>query len=160
MTAALHTLLSHAERQRDESLSALLQAEEQLRRLQQQAEQLLAYRDDYRLRHPATGGRSSSIELLRYHEGFMQRLDQALQQQGGQVQQGEARCQHLRTALLAEETRVASVRKLLERRGVQALRAAARQEQRHSDETALQQHRRRSEDASSWRLGAEPAPTH
>jgi flagellar FliJ protein len=160
MTAALHTLLSHAERERDEALALLLQAEEDLRRLQQQAEQLLAYRGDYRLRHPATGGRSSSIELLRCHEGFMQRLDQALHQQGGQVQQAQARCQHLRAALLAEETRVASVRKLLERRGLQAQRVAARQEQRLSDETAMQQHRRRSEEAGAWRLGAEPAASH
>lgn len=162
MTAALHTLLEHAERQRDEALSATLGAEDQLRRLEQQQVQLEAYRDDYRLRHPALGGRSASIELLRYHEGFMQRLEQALQQQQGQVQQAQTRCTLLRQALVAEETRVASVRKLLERRGAQARHLAARQDQRRSDETALHQHRRRAEEASAagWRLGTEAAPLH
>lgn len=160
MTAALHTLLSHAERQRDQVLGALLQTEEHLRRLQQQEEQLLAYRGEYHLRHPATGGRTSSIEVLRYHEGFMQRLDQALAQQRAQVQQCTARCQELRATLVAEETHVASVRRLLERRDAQALRVEARQEQRHSDETAMQQYRRRSDEAGSWHLGAEPLPAH
>ena len=160
MTAALHTLLEHAERQRDEALSAMLQAEDHLRRLQCQEEQLLAYRDDYRQRHPALGGRSTSIELLRCHEGFMQRLDQALQQQQAQVQHAEHRGAQLRVALVAQETRVASVRKLLERRGEQALSVASRLDQRRSDETAMHQHRRRVEEASTagWRLGTEAMP--
>ncbi len=163
MTAALHTLLEHAERERDEAVSALLQAEEQQRRLLAQQEQLLAYRDDYRQRHPAQGGRSASIELIRCHQGFMQRLDQALQQQQRSVQQAEGRVEVMRQALVAQETRVASVRKLLERRGAQARHNAERQDQRRSDETAMHLHRRRSEDGaqSGWRLGFEAAPvTH
>ena len=162
MTAALQTLLEHAERQRDAALSAMLQAEDHLRRLQHQEEQLRVYREDYRQRHPALGGRSTSIELLRCHEGFMQRLDQALQQQQGQVQHAEARGAQLRTALVAHETRVASVRKLLERRGAQAQHTAARLDQRRSDETAMNQHRRRADDAGSggWRLGTEAMPHH
>ena len=160
MTAALHTLLEHAERQRDEAHSALLQAEDHLRRLQNQEEQLLAYREDYRQRHPALGGRSTSIELLRCHEGFMQRLDQALQQQRVQVQHAEHRGTQLRADLVAQETRVASVRKLLERRGAQVQQLAARLDQRRSDETAMQQYRRRAEEASTggWRLGTEAMP--
>ena len=160
MTAALHTLLEHAERERDEALSAVLQAEDLLRRQQLQEEQLVAYREDYRQRHPALGGRSASIELLRCHEGFMQRLDQALQQQRGQVQHAEHRGAQLRVALVAQETRVASVRKLLERRGAQVQVQADRLDQRRSDETAMQQHRRRAEEASTggWRLGTEAMP--
>lgn len=160
MTAALHTLLEHAERQRDDALSAMLQAEDHLRRLENQETQLLAYREDYRQRHPALGGRSTSIELLRCHEGFMQRLDQALQQQRAQVQHAENRGAQLRAALVAQETRVASVRKLLERRGAQVQLQANRLAQRRSDETAMHQHRRRAEEASAggWRLGTEAMP--
>lgn len=162
MTAALNTLLEHAERERDEALGAVMQAEDHQRRLQLQEEQLLAYREDYRQRHPALGGRSTSIELLRCHEGFMQRLDQALQQQRGQMQHAEARGAQLRAALVAQELRVASVRKLLERRGAAALHQAARLDQRRSDETAMHQHRRRAEEASTggWRLGTEAMPLH
>lgn len=160
MTAALHTLLEHAERERDEAVSALLQAEEHQRRLLAQQEQLLAYREDYRARHPAQGGRSASIELIRCHQGFMQRLDQALQQQAHAVQQAEGRAELMRQALVAQETRVASVRKLIERRGAQARHLAERQDQRRSDETAMHLHRRRQEDAAQggWCLGFEAAP--
>ncbi len=160
MTAALHTLLEHAERERDEAVSALLQAEEHQRRLLAQQEQLLAYREDYRARHPAQGGRSASIELIRCHQGFMQRLDQALQQQQHAIAQAEARAGVLRQELVAQETRVASVRKLLERRGTQARHLAERQDQRRSDETAMHLHRRRGEDGGQggWRMGFEAAP--
>ena len=162
MTAALHTLLEHAERLRDDALGAMLQAEDHLRSLLHQDEQLRAYREDYRQRHPALGGRSTSIELLRCHEGFMQRLDQALQQQQGTVEHAQTRCTQLRAALVAQETRVASVRKLLERRGAQAQQQATRLDQRRSDETAMNQHRRRAEEASTggWRLGTEALPLH
>ena len=44
MTTALHTLLEHAVRQRDEALAALLHAEQAAHRLRLQAEQLHTYR--------------------------------------------------------------------------------------------------------------------
>ncbi len=160
MTAALTTLLEHAERQRDDAQAALLQAESTVRRLQAQAEQLRSYRDDYRGRHPALGGRSAGIEALRLHQDFMQRLDQALHQQAGQLQAGETRCTTLRAHLVAQETRVASVRKLLERRGQQAQVHADRLEQRRSDDAAQNQLRRRDDGAhgGNWRLGTEALP--
>ncbi|MBK6471055.1 MAG: flagellar export protein FliJ [Betaproteobacteria bacterium] len=160
MTAALHTLLEHAERKRDDALAALLRAEAAVRRLQAQADQLRAYRDDYRTRHPALGGRSVGIEALRCHQDFMQRLDQALHQQADQQQACEARHTVLRGELVAEEMRVASVRKLLERRGQAAQVQASRQEQRRSDEGAQTQFRRSDEGAhgAGWRLGSEAVP--
>ena len=139
MTAALHTLFEHAQTQRDQGLMALQQAEAEAQRLQQQAEQLLAYRDDYRRRHPAQDGRSASIELLRCHQGFMERLDQALAQQQAQVQAAQARAVTRRSELVALETRVAAVRKLQERRGAERQRHADRLDQRRSDEAAAQQ---------------------
>lgn len=163
MSSSLHTLLEHAERQRDEALAALLQAEALARHLHAQAEQLQAYRDDYRGRHPALGGRSAGIEALRCHTDFMQRLEQALQQQHHQMSASDARCDVLRAHLVGEETRVASVRKLLERRGQQAQQFANRQEQRRSDEAAQNLYRRRDDPAQGggWRLGVEGVPvTH
>ena len=136
MTQSLHTLLEHAELQRDESMASLLQAEDTAARLREQSAQLHVYRDEYRARHPALGGRAASIDLLRTHQAFMQRLDQALSQLRGQIEQAEERAQRLRVELLARETRVASVRKLIERRGQEAHRVAARQEQRRSDDAA------------------------
>jgi flagellar FliJ protein len=149
MTQALHTLLEHAERQRDESMATLAQAEEATRRLREQSEQLHTYRGEYRQRNPGLGGRSTSIDLLRCHQNFMQRLDQALAQLEGQLHAAESRALRLRSDLLAHETRVASVRKLLERRGGEAQRVAARQEQRRSDDAGRVQ---------GWRSAAAALP--
>lgn len=158
MTTSLQTLLEHARHQRDAALAELLQAEDQARRQRGVAEQLQAYRDDYRARHPGLGGRSTSIELLRCHQGFMQRLEQALLQQFDQTHSADARCAALRARLVAKETRVASVGKLLQRRAGQSRLHVERLEQRRSDEAAQQQHRRGDDAAQSagWRLGAAP----
>ena len=159
MTQAIHTLLEVAEHQRDEAQAAMLKCEDAVRRLQQQADQLLAYRDDYRSRHPAIAGRSAGIEQLRLHQNFMQRLDQALQQQSGQLQAAQARSSSLRAALVAQEMRVASVRKLLERRGEQTRLRESRQEQRRSDDAA--QNRRQDDGSSAWNRADDAQPaTH
>jgi flagellar FliJ protein len=134
MTQALQTLLEHAERQRDSALATLLRAEDAVRRLQQQARQLTTYRDEYRARSPALGGRSAPIDVLRSHSIFMQRLEQALAQHMSQCDAAQARSEALKRELVVHETRVASVRKLLERRGEQARRVAERQDQRRNDE--------------------------
>ena len=146
MSNSLQTLLDQAERQRDAALAASLAAEEAARRLRLQAEQLHAYRNDYHERRPTRAGRSSPIELLHCHRDFMQRLDQAMQQQEVQLQGAEVRVLQLRAALLAHETRVASVRKLIERRAQEGRLAAARLEQRRGDDAAVQR---------LWRLGAD-----
>lgn len=149
MNKTLQTLLDQAERERDEALAALLRTEDTMRRLQLQAGQLQAYRGEYDDRGPARSGRSAPIELLHCHRDFMSRLDQALLQQQGQVQGALARLAQLRATLLARETRLAAVRKLIERRVQEQRLAAARLEQRRSDDAVPQ---------SLWRLGADALP--
>jgi flagellar FliJ protein len=161
MTKALHTLLEHAERLRNEALALLLQAEEATRRLQQQEMQLLAYRDEYRQRQPGLGGHSVSIELLRSHHEFMQRLEQALTQQQGQMGAAENRLSTRRAELLALETRVASVRKLMDRRSSEQRRRNERQEQRISDDAAQHAARAPGPLSAAWSAGTDAQPpTH
>jgi flagellar FliJ protein len=138
MTQALHTLLEHAQRQRDEALAALQQAESAQAQLQLQADQLDAYQGEYDARHPARSGRAAPIELLRCHIGFMQRLHQAQAQQQGQLQAAQARVARQKQTLLALEMRLAAVRKLADRRGQERQRAANTLEQRRHDEAAQQ----------------------
>lgn len=136
MTQALHTLLEHAEHERDEAIVALRQAEAQAQASEGQAEQLQLYRDEYECRHPARSGRAAPIELLRVHLNFMQRLEQAQSLQSQQLQQSRQRVEQRRKDLLALETRVAAVRKLLQRRQEDQTRISIRLEQRHNDETS------------------------
>ena len=152
MTQSLQVLLQHAESERDEAMATLLRSEEANRRLRQQWEQLQAYRAEYAARAPTRGGQVTSIDRLRSHHGFMQRLEQALAQQQGLLASSNAQLTHHRQLLLARETRVASVRKLQERRRLDEQRSSARREQTRSDEAAMQR---------SWREGArDHAATH
>ena len=110
MNTSLHTLLAHAERQRDKALASLLRADEAAQHMRAQTEQLLTYRDEYRQRSPTQSGRVTSIELLRCHQSFMHRLEMALTQQQTHQQAAERAALRLRQTLVALELRVASVR--------------------------------------------------
>jgi flagellar FliJ protein len=145
MTQSLQMLLEHAERERDAARSALQQAEQAHERLALQAAQLREYRAEYLARGPGRDGRAAPIALLRCHQDFLQRLDQAVAQLQRQQDSAEQRVQQLREALLAHEQRVASVRKLLERRDAEQRRGAARQEQRRQDDAAQRSAARRGE---------------
>ncbi|CAD5373618.1 Flagellar export protein FliJ [Rubrivivax sp. A210] len=149
MTQALATLLEHAQRQRDEAQLVLMQAEDLARRMLAQTEQLRTYRGEYAARSPARGGRSAPIALLRCHIDFMQRLEQALAQQQQQAEAAEGRAVMLRQALIERETRVASVRKLIERRSEARQAQDDRRDQRHADEASQQR---------AWRLSAQALP--
>jgi flagellar protein FliJ len=142
MSETLNVLLQHSEGQRDEAMLALQQIEAQERQLAQQAEQLHGYRTEYQQRHPALVGGSTTVAALRTHQSFMARLDQAVQQQALQLKQAQTRAAARRSDLLTLEVRVASVRKLLERRAKSHALSAARQDQRLSDDAAANATRR------------------
>lgn len=168
MTQSLQMLFEHAERERDAARSALQQAEQARERLVLQAAQLRDYRAEYLARGPGRDGRAAPIALLRCHQDFLQRLDQAVDQLQRQQAAAGQRVQQLREALLAHEQRVASVRKLIERRGAEHQRGAARQEQRRQDDAAQRSAARHGDDPGgahggplSRLWGADPLPvTH
>lgn len=135
---ALNTLLQHVEGERDQAQAALRRGEEQAQRQRQQAEQLRQYRADYQARWTGEFSRQGTMEIVQCYQSFMQRLDEALLQQTQQADGADAMVQRLRQALLAAETRVASVRKLMERRQAEQRLAHDRREQRQTDETAQQ----------------------
>jgi flagellar protein FliJ len=138
MSSSLDTLLQHAEHQRDQAMAALQQAQDALRRLQAQAEQLANYRTDLQARDPARGGRAAPIEVMRCHVAFVERLEQAQSQMQSQIASAQQRSGELRNALLAHETRVASVRKLMQRRDQALQRSSERVAQRRDDEASAQ----------------------
>jgi len=142
MSHALLTLLAQAERQRDAGLAALARAQNQAQRLQAQAEQLHQYRQDLRLRNPATQGQAAPIDSLLVHQGFSGRLEDVIDQQQAQRLAALAQVDRQRQALLPLELRVASVRKLLERRAEGQRLVQQQHDQRQTDETAQQQQKR------------------
>jgi flagellar FliJ protein len=133
----LQLLLQQAETARDAAQARHAQADAQARRATLQAEQLAQYREEYARRAPALQGRGVNIELVRCHQGFMQRLQQAIEQQHQQVRSLHEQLAHEREALLEREMQLAALRRLAERRAQEARRAGARREQDDNDEAAL-----------------------
>lgn len=149
--SALPTLLEHAESERDQIQVALQRAEENARRAQAQADQLDGYRGEYRQRWSAQFRQLGAAEILHCYRSFGDRIDEALTQQQQQIETARGHVERLRQRLVAAETRVASVRKLMERRALEQLRLQERRDQRQTDETAQQIH---------WRAAQADAARH
>lgn len=144
MSEPLHTLLQQLERERDAALAALMKAEAHSNRALAQHAQLRGFQDDARQRAPGRHGVAASMALLQVHQGFAERLDQALAQQQDTLARTDAELLARRQALLQAETRLAAVAKLLQRRQAEQQLQDRRREQLQSDEAAALRHRHRS----------------
>lgn len=132
----LLALLAQAERERDAALAQHQHAQAAVGAARAQAEQLLAYRRDYEQRWGQRFGNEGHIELVHCYQGFVGRLTQAVEHQARVAEHTLKQHERARQALQQQEMRVASVRKLIERRVQEMQRHGARAEQRHSDELA------------------------
>lgn len=132
----LHLLLEREEALRDTALRRLQQAEDDARRAQSQAEMLAGYRDEYRARWGAQFAQGASVSVVQCYRGFMTRLDDAIAQQQRHAAQAAAHAGQCRDELAARQVRVASVRRLIERRAHEQRRGAVRREQKAGDEAA------------------------
>jgi flagellar FliJ protein len=130
-------LLMQREQQRcDQAQSALRRADDAARRAREQREQLLAYRGEYQTRWTAQFHQGGTMDILMYYRSFMQRLDQAVALQTRQAELGELQLARARSELLESERRVASVRKLIERRAAELAHAGRQRDQKQTDEQA------------------------
>lgn len=135
-TQALNILLERAEAERDDALAKLQELQRQAEAAQAQAQQLGQYRSDYQQRWTQQFARQTTIDIVGHYQNFGQRLDQAIAQQGAVSQFAQQRVERAREALRDLELRVASVRKLIERRQGELHRSAQRREQKATDEQA------------------------
>ena len=134
---SLAALLAHAERERDEALAEQFRAEAARRVAVAQAEQLVAYRRDYEQRWRAVFCRDGKIELVRCYQGFMQRMTDAVEQQQRIAAHAAMLAERAEAIVRGHELRTAGLRKLVERRVRAGEVAAARFEQRESDDRAV-----------------------
>jgi len=133
----LITLLEQAEAERNQALAAFNQARTRCAAAQDQAAQLDAYRADYRQRWSLQFANGAALEIVRCYQGFADRLETAIAQQGHAVGMAQATQARAGDALTASELRVASVRKLIERRALAERQANERRDQKADDEHAL-----------------------
>lgn len=132
----LHTLLEQTTSLRDAALATHRNAVATWRAAQAQASQLAEYRQEYTRRFGTQFQRAGAVELLQCYQGFMVRLDDAVAQQQRLVDQAADREAAAKDALLDAELRVASVRKLIERRVAESVRTQERLDQKATDELA------------------------
>lgn len=129
-------LLGQSETERDAAQADLQRRLAAHQAAATQADQLLSYRRDYEQRWGTQFQNSGAMELVHCYRGFMERLTQALEQQQRVVHHAAGQVDSARAALLATELRVATVRKLIERRVLEERTVQLRQEQKVSDEFA------------------------
>ena len=133
----LITLLEQAEAERNQALAALNHARARCEAARHQALQLDTYRAEYRQRWSAQFARGASLDIVRCYQAFADRLEVAIAQQDHAVGQAQAVQARAGDALTAHELRVASVRKLIERRTLAERQANERREQKADDEHAM-----------------------
>lgn len=139
----LSTLLEQAEAARNQALAAFNQARARCDAARTQAVQLAGYRTDYHQRWSRQFKRGASLEIMRCYQAFSERLEQAITLQDDAVAGAQAAQARAGDTLTAHELRVASVRKLIERRMHEAQRTVDRQEQKANDESAMRVSRQR-----------------
>ena len=149
----LITLLGHAERERDERAAACQHAARARQTAAAQAEQLLGYRRDYEQRWSAQFRTDGRMELVHCYRGFMERLTQAVDQQQRSADAAIASFNEALVRLREAETRVAAVRKLIERRCNEARLSGERLDQKATDEFAARAAWNRSGDFGLARVG-------
>lgn len=132
----LLALLRHAEDERDRCRASTHAVAAQHRAAQVQYEQLIGYRGDYEARWQTQFSQQGAMELVHAYQGFMLRLSQAVEQQHGAVQQLARQLEAARGALRGHDIKVASVRKLIERRAQRDRIESNRREQKLNDEQA------------------------
>ena len=132
----LLSLLAQTERERDAVQAEAQRADGAHRQAQQQHEQLLGYRQDYETRWGQQFRVQATMDVLHCYQGFTLRLSQAVEQQQRTVELAAQRCERERVRLGEHEIRVASVRKLIERRRAEIQRLQDRRDQKQTDEFA------------------------
>jgi len=137
---ALVLLMQREQRLCDEAQAALQRAEDTVLRARQQRDGLLAHRAEYEAHWAAQFQHGASMDILLCYRSFMQRLEQAVLLQNRQVGLADRQCAQARRELMECERRLASVRKLLQRRLAELAQLGRQREQKQTDEQAQRMH--------------------
>lgn len=132
----LGILLERAEAERDEAMRQLQDVQARADAARAQHGQLTQYRGEYQQRWSQQFARQGTMDIVACYQNFSGKLDQAIDSQGNVSQHAAQRVERARASLQEREMRVASIRKLLERRRLESNRASERYEQKVTDEQA------------------------
>ncbi|RFO95022.1 flagellar export protein FliJ [Rhodoferax lacus] len=137
---ALELAIEQSTQQRDAQARKHAQAQKTLQFAQGQLQQLQSYSNDTDARWVGGHSVNLSVELIRHHYQFMDRLQHAATQQMGVVANLERQLATAHQALLQAEYRLAAFKQVLKGRRMEQQVVQQRREQRATDEFAAMRH--------------------
>jgi flagellar FliJ protein len=137
---ALELAIEQSTQQRDAQARKHAQAQKTLQFAQGQLQQLQSYSNDTDARWIGGHAVNLSVELIRHHYQFMDRLQHAATQQMGVVANLERQLVTAHQALLQAEYRLAAFKQVLKGRRLEQQVVQQRREQRATDEFAAMRH--------------------
>ena len=138
---ALSVAVDMAVRARDEARRLLQSALNAQQAAQQQMAQLQAYAGETQDRWGLRANAQVQPEVMFHHYQFMERLHHAMGLQSNVVENYLHRVDAGQRALLAAELRLASLKKLVDKRRAEWMQQQSRREQKQTDEQAALQYR-------------------
>ena len=138
---ALSVAVDLAARKRDEARRVLQDARNAEQAARDQMAQLQGYAQEIQNRWGMRADAQVQPEVMYHHYQFMDRLHHAMGLQTTVIDQHQARVGVTQQALLATELRLASLKKLTEKRLKEFEQLQARRDQKQTDERAALQYR-------------------
>lgn len=135
-TQPLLIVLESAEKARDDAVAEFEARRKAYDAARQQAQSLTDWRKEYEQRWQNQFRQSGGMEIVRCYQDFMQRIGEAVGEQGKRVEQAQALMERWRLELIERERRVAAVSKLIDKRLLEKRVRQERQEQKATDEMA------------------------
>lgn len=150
----LHKVVEIAEKRRKDALLALGQLQREWQIAKDQMVQLEAYSQEAEQRWELRSGAGVDAAMLHHHRHFMQKILHAIEFQRGVLNDRQARMDQGQAQVFAAERDVAGLRKYAERKELARASMLQRQEQKATDEMALNIHLRHRIDTQTRGLQA------
>lgn len=131
-----------AEKRRKDALLLLGQQQREWQMANEQMVQLEAYAQEAEQRWELRSGVGVDAAMLHHHRHFMQKIQHAMEFQRGVMRERQGRVDQAQAQVFAAERDVAGLRKFAERKAQTLQLTAQRQEQKATDEMALNIHLR------------------
>lgn len=132
----LQVLLDMAEREEQERLRVWGELQQRLQAEQQQRQQLVDYNREYQQKISAPGQTPLQAGLLHATLGFMQQIEQALNQQSERLNLLQQQTENARQQYLEQHGKVRALTGLMDRLDQEHAAAEDKQQQKQADEWA------------------------
>ena len=141
----MQPVADHAERIEQDAVQLFVQAQQELTTMEQQLQQLLEYREEYRQKLTVEQGRSMNIQRVRDFQLFISNLDQTITQAHINIESCKQVCEGKKQAWLKCRSRSQALNSVVEKYQQDERKQLERAEQKEQDEHAqrIQQKSRR-----------------